>query len=210
MDNPFLRCRRASCSGPGLTTSFPHFPRRADRPICRPAAAPINGVSAAAGRRGLGAGPRPPSAAGSEMRKTEFMPPASPEGHRTRNQVLTFPIEIAELTAHYSAATRELFKELPEQRIAENTNFLAAIDKGLHVHAKNPFQVKELVPTHGLAADANLRLKRLRQHEESPGEALRRPLAVDILGNIENHTAEFMRYRKALPFTPPRVRGSQQ
>ena len=56
---PSRRCRRASCSGPGLTTSFPHFPRRADRPICRPAAAPLNGVSAAAGRRGLGAGPRP-------------------------------------------------------------------------------------------------------------------------------------------------------
>ena len=34
----------------------------------------------AAGRRRLGAGPRPPSAAGSEMRKNEFMPPASPEG----------------------------------------------------------------------------------------------------------------------------------
>ena len=29
--------------------------------------------------------PRPPSAAGSEMRKTEFMPQASTEGHRTRN-----------------------------------------------------------------------------------------------------------------------------
>ena len=101
MDNPFLHCRRASCSGPGLTTSFPHFPRRAERPICRPAAAPLNGVSAAAGRRGLGAGPRPPSAAGSEMRKNEFMPPASPEGHRTRNQVLTFLIEIAELSVHY-------------------------------------------------------------------------------------------------------------
>ena len=31
------------------------------------------------------------------------MPPASTEGHQTRNQSLTFLIEIAELTAHYSA-----------------------------------------------------------------------------------------------------------
>ena len=57
--------------------------------------------AATSGRRGLGAGPRQPSAAKSEMRKYEFMPPASPEGHRTRNQVLTFLIEIAELSAHY-------------------------------------------------------------------------------------------------------------
>ena len=35
------------------------------------------------------------------MRKNEFMPPASPEGHRTRNQVLTFLIEITELSVHY-------------------------------------------------------------------------------------------------------------
>ena len=34
------------------------------------------------------------------------MPPASPEGHRTRNQVLTFLIEIAEISAHYSFGTR--------------------------------------------------------------------------------------------------------
>ena len=74
------------------------------RPICRPAAAPINGVSAAAGRRGLGAGPRPSSSAGSEMRKREFMPPASTDGHGTRNRGLTCPNEIAELTVHYCEA----------------------------------------------------------------------------------------------------------
>ena len=44
-------------------------PPGADRPMCWPSAAPINRVSAAPGRRGLGAGPCPPSAAGSEMRK---------------------------------------------------------------------------------------------------------------------------------------------
>ena len=27
VDNPFPCCRRVSCSEPGLTTSFPHFPR---------------------------------------------------------------------------------------------------------------------------------------------------------------------------------------
>ena len=57
--------------------------------LWRPAAAetPFNG--AVAGRCGLGAGPRSPSAAGSQMRKNEFMPPAPPERHRTRNRALT-------------------------------------------------------------------------------------------------------------------------
>lgn len=39
---------------------------RVGRPICRPSAAPINGVSAASGRRGLGARSRPRVVAGSE------------------------------------------------------------------------------------------------------------------------------------------------
>ena len=35
------------------------------------------------------------------------MPPASPERHRTRSQVLTFLIEIAELLVHYSQGDEE-------------------------------------------------------------------------------------------------------
>ena len=50
------------------------------------------------------------------MRKDEFMPPASPEGHRTRNQVLTFPIEIAELTAHYSFGSGTRFGPVRVER----------------------------------------------------------------------------------------------
>ncbi len=67
---------------------FARFGLSMARPTCRPAAeTPFNG--AVAGRRGLGAGPRSPSAAGSQMRKNEFMSPAPPERHRTRNRALT-------------------------------------------------------------------------------------------------------------------------
>ena len=45
----------------------------------------------------LGAGPRPPSAAGSEMRKTEFMPPALPEGHRNLKPSRDIPDQICKI-----------------------------------------------------------------------------------------------------------------
>ena len=102
MDNPYWRCFAVLGSGHGLTTNLSTLSARADWPMCRPSAAPINRVSAAPGRRGLGAGPCPPSAAGSEIRKKEIMPTASTDGHQTRTRILTFLIEIAELTAHYS------------------------------------------------------------------------------------------------------------
>ena len=41
---------------------------------------------AAAGRRGLGAGPCPPSATGSETQKNECMPPASTDGHEPESK----------------------------------------------------------------------------------------------------------------------------
>ena len=69
--------------------------------VDRLAAAETLLIGAAAGRRGLGARTRPPSAAKSEMRKNEFMPPAPTERRKTRNRDLTCPNEIAELSVHY-------------------------------------------------------------------------------------------------------------
>ena len=93
--------------------------------MCRPSAAPINTVSAATGRRGLGASPRPPVPRRSEARRKEVMPPASTEGHRMRNRVLTCPAEIAELSAHNcletlrrptASPTRRAMSSLPRRR----------------------------------------------------------------------------------------------
>ena len=46
------------------------------------------------------------------------MPPASPDGHRTRSQILTFLIEIAELSQHYYSGIRNARAKLPSRQPA--------------------------------------------------------------------------------------------